>query len=246
MIKKILIIGGTQEGNKLANYFKEHNLEYIISYAGVVEEVYKKKFKKRVGGFGGKIGIFNFIKQNKITHVIDASHPFSQKISLNTYNVCKSYNIPIITYTRKPWFERKNDNWIKVGDFNESADYLKGEAKNVFLAIGKKNLQVFKKYPQHCYLLRVINNQDINNLFPNQKCIAYNSKLNVEEEIKILKKYKIEVIVSKNSGGNLAYNKIIAARKLKIPVVIISRPKSLRSKKIYTLESLLEWLNSEK
>ena len=107
-------------------------------------------------------------------------------------------------------------------------------------------MQVFKKYPQHCYLLRVINNKDINNFFPNQKCIAYNSKLNVEEEIKILKKYKIEIIVSKNSGGNLAYNKIIAARKLKIPVVIISRPKNMRLKKIYTLESLLEWLNSEK
>ena len=144
MIKKILIIGGTQEGNKLANYFENHDLEYIISYAGVVEEVYKKKFKKRVGGFGGTNGIFDFIKQNKITHVIDASHPFSLKISLNTFHVCKSYNIPIITYTRKPWVESKNDNWVKVRDFNESADYLKGEAKNVFLAIGKKICRFLK------------------------------------------------------------------------------------------------------
>ncbi len=218
-------------------------MEYIISYAGVIEEVYKKKFKKRVGGFGGKKGIFNFIKKNKITHVIDASHPFSLKISLNTSDVCKFNNIPIISFTRKPWSERKGDNWIKVENFSESTNYLKGKAKNIFLAIGKKNLPIYKKYPKHYYLLRVINNSNIKNFFPNQECITYNSALTIEEEIKILRKYKIDLIISKNSGGELAYKKIIAARELKIPVIIIARPKSLKLKKVYTFESVLDWLN---
>ena len=246
MIKKILIIGGTREGNKLASFFEDHNLKYIISYAGVIKEVFKKKFKKRVGGFGGRVGISDYIKKNKITHVIDASHPFSPKISLNTLNACKSNNTPIIRYTRKPWFKRKGDNWIKVKNFDESTDYLKGNAKNVFLAIGKKNLQTYKKHPQHCYLLRVINKINIKNFFPNQKCIAFNSTLTIEEEINILKRYKIELVVSKNSGGDLAYKKIIAARELKIPVIIIDRPKDLKLEKVYTFESVLKWLDFKK
>tara|TARA_B100000989_G_scaffold134153_1_gene99695 strand:+ start:787 stop:1527 length:741 start_codon:yes stop_codon:yes gene_type:complete len=244
MVKKILIIGGTNEGNKLASFFENHNFEYIISYAGIVEEVYKKKFRKRVGGFGGRIGILNFIKKNKITHVIDASHPFSSNISINTFNVCESCNIPIVNFTRKPWFKMKGDNWIKVKNFDESIKYLKGKPKNVFLAIGKKNLHIYKKCPQNFYLLRVINKQNIDNFFPNQEYITYDALYNVEEEIKILKNYKIEIIVSKNSGGELAYSKIVAARELKIPVIIIARPKSLTLKKVYDLESVLKWLDS--
>ena len=245
MVKKILIIGGTNEGNILASFLENHNFEYIISYAGIVEEVYKKTFRKRVGGFGGKTGILDFIKKNKITHVIDASHPFSIKISVNTFNVCESCNIPIVNFTRKPWAEKKGDNWIKVRNFEESVNHLKGKAKNVFLAIGKKNLHVYKKYSQHFYLLRVINNNNITNFFPNQKYITYDPSYNVKEEVKVLKNYKIDVIVSKNSGGELAYCKIVAARKLKIPVIIIARPKSLNLKKVYNLESVLRWLDSK-
>ena len=243
MFKKILIIGGTQEGNKLANYFENHNLNYIISYAGIVEQVYKKTLKKRVGGFGGKKGILDYIIKNKITHVIDASHPFSSKISKNTIHACKFANVPIINFSRKPWFKKKGDNWIRVKNFQESTYFLKGKSKNIFLAIGKKNLQVYQKYPQHFYLLRVLNNKDINNCFPNQKCITSEGIFSVEEDLKILKEYKIEIIISKNSGGNGAYSKIIAARQLNIPVIIISRPKSTRLKKVYNFESIIDWLN---
>ena len=54
---------------------------------------------------------------------------------------------------------------------------------------------------------------------------------------------KVEMIISKNSGGDGAYSKIIAARRLKIPIIIISRPKGVKTKKIYNFNSVMSWLN---
>ena len=51
------------------------------------------------------------------------------------------------------------------------------------------------------------------------------------------------MIITKNSGGNGAYSKIIAARQLNIPVVIISRPRTVSIKKVYDIASVLDWVN---
>ena len=243
MIKKILIIGGTQEGNNLAEIFHGCKLNYIISYAGIVDKVYEKTFKKRIGGFGGKIGMINYIRDNKISHVIDASHPFSSKISLNTMNACKALNIPVINYSRKPWFKKKGDNWIRVKNFYESTNYLRGKPKRIFLAIGRKNLDTYKEFSQNFFLLRFLESNTNNNFFQNQKCIISRGPFTVDDDLRILSRYRIEMIISKNSGGDGAYSKIIAARRLKIPIIIISRPKGVKTKKIYNFNSVMSWLN---
>lgn len=242
MIKKILIIGGTQEANKLAEIFHNYNYNYIISYAGIVNKVFEKGLKKRIGGFGGKNGLIDYIEKNKVTHVVDASHPFSNKISHNTVNACRSLNIPIINFARKPWYKCKNDNWIRVKNFKESTRYLTGNPKRIFLAIGQKNLGFYKDYSHHFYLLRLIEKRNRLIFFPNYKCIISKGPFLVNEDIAILKKYKIDMVITKNSGGKGAYSKIIAARELQIPIVVISRPRGTSIKKVYDSNSVLEWI----
>lgn len=243
MLKKILIVGGTQEGNKLAEVFHHHKYDYTISYAGIVDKVYEKKFKKRIGGFGGKNGIIEYIKNNNISHVVDATHPFSNKISSNTLKACKFLNIPIVNFSRKPWFKNKGDKWIRVKNFYESTQYLKRKSKRIFLAIGRKNLEFYKKFDHHFFLLRLLENKNNVSFFPNQKCIISKGPFTVKQDINILKKYSIEMIITKNSGGSGAYSKIIAARQLNIPVVIISRPRTVSIKKVYDIASVLDWVN---
>ena len=45
----------------------------------------------------------------------------------------------------------------------------------------------------------------------------------LEDERQLLQTYAIEAIVSKNSGGDATYAKIMAARELGLPVVMIQR-----------------------
>ncbi len=240
MKKKFLIIGGTQEGNLLAKYLENHNINYVISYLGIVRKVNKKKFNKRIGGFGGESGIKQYIKSNNITHVIDCSHPFSETISRNTFEACNFLNIPIVKYTRKPWYKKKGDIWTKLKNFQECLDLLKCPPKRIFLSIGRKNLHIFKPASHHFFLLRFIENINTS-FFPNQKYLISSGPHKVNEEKRILEKYKIESIITKNSGGS-SYSKITAARELKIPVLIISRPKSIKMKIFYDFHRLTKWI----
>lgn len=66
----------------------------------------------------------------------------------------------------------------------------------------------------------------------------------LDEERSLLKQYQIGGIVSKNSGGDATYAKIIATRELGIPVVMIQRPAIPPADSVADIESALTWLKN--
>ena len=80
---KVLIIGGTAEAKNLHFRLQEKKLFTILSYAGLTESIDKEIKNIRVGGFGGATGMSAFIKDESITNILDASHPFSKNITVN-------------------------------------------------------------------------------------------------------------------------------------------------------------------
>ena len=151
MKKNILIIGGTNEGNSLANLLKSININYTISFAGRVKFIKNNSLNSRIGGFGGASKLLEWIINNKISHVVDASHPFASVISLNVFNACISKKIPLIRLTRKSWEQTKNDKWINVNGYEEAANLLEREKKRVFLSIGRLNLNKFEICKQNFF-----------------------------------------------------------------------------------------------
>jgi precorrin-6A/cobalt-precorrin-6A reductase len=65
----------------------------------------------------------------------------------------------------------------------------------------------------------------------------------LEQERRLLNEYKIEAIVSKNSGGGATYAKIIAARDLGIPIVMVQRPAIPDGEKVASVEEAIAWLS---
>ena len=61
--------------------------------------------------------------------------------------------------------------------------------------------------------------------------------------VSLLKQFKIDLLISKNSGGNGAYSKIQAARKLKIPIIMMNRPVLPKVKEFTDFENVMKWLN---
>ena len=67
---------------------------------------------------------------------------------------------------------------------------------------------------------------------------------NIDDDISLIKKFKIDLIISKNAGGSGAFSKIQAARILKIPVIMIKRPKLPNVQEYYNLEETIKWLSN--
>ena len=64
-----------------------------------------------------------------------------------------------------------------------------------------------------------------------------------EAEIALLTKHAIGWIVSKDSGGT-AGAKIIAARKLGLPVVLVERPPSPAGPTVATVDAAIDWIET--
>ncbi|MEO9125459.1 MAG: precorrin-6A/cobalt-precorrin-6A reductase, partial [Microcoleus sp.] len=82
----------------------------------------------------------------------------------------------------------------------------------------------------------------LNTPIPNGKLLLARGPFTLEDERQLLLEYEIDTIVSKNSGGAATYAKIVAARELGIPVVMVQRPQIPDSEQVADVEEAISWL----
>ena len=123
-----------------------------------------------------------------------------------------------------------------------AAQALTPEPRRVFLSIGRQEVGAFQAAPQHDYLIRAVNAFDPG--LPRARVILARGPFELESELALLEREAIEVIVSKNSGTSATYAKILAARKLGLPVILVERPTLPEAEVARTLEQLVSWLDA--
>ena len=75
---RILILGGTAEARLLAARLEgDVRFSPLTSLAGVTARPGKIAGQVRTGGFGGVAGLRDFIGQERIALMVDATHPFA-------------------------------------------------------------------------------------------------------------------------------------------------------------------------
>lgn len=219
---KILILGGTREAVQLASKLVSEGHIVITSLAGRTKEPLPVAGETRIGGFGGIEGLASYLKENQIEKLIDATHPFAKQISSNALLAAECANTPLEVTTRPPWEPQDGDNWIEVDNLQEARDAIPKDAR-VLLALGRQHIDLFKLRDNVHYLVRMVDQPDIPLPLPNHKLLIGKPNLDWQEEANMLQAEDISHIVCRNSGGKGAYAKIEAARKLKLPVIMVVR-----------------------
>jgi len=240
---RALILGGTREARELASLIAQSpHVEALLSLAGRTSAPLESALPMRIGGFGGVAGLMRFLVENAIDRVVDATHPFAAQISANAREACAALGLPLAVLARPPWRRREGDRWIEVAD-NESAAKALGEApRRVFLTIGRLGVAAFHAAPQHDYLIRSIEAPAPAELPPLAQLILARGPFDLDEEIALLRDRRIDVVVSKNSGGPLTYAKIEAARRLGLEVVMIAPPQGEGALALAALEDAAAFL----
>lgn len=195
----------------------------------------------RVGGFGGVDGLRQYIRDNAITHVVDATHPFAAQMSRNAMAACDGADIPIVALTRPAWIPQEGDHWQHVPDIPAAVAALEGPARRVFLAVGRMHLQDFAAQPQHHYLLRLVDEPEGLPL-PHTDVVMSRGPFTVEADLALIKNHGSELVVSKNAGGSGARAKLDAARQLGVPVLMIDRPVLKARQELSSVAQVLDWL----
>ena len=223
MPEKILILGGTAEAAKLAVELVAAGHDVTTSLAGRTREPVPVAGKTRIGGFGGADGLAQYLRVEKFGRLIDATHPFAQRISANAKRAAELAGIAFEQHVRPAWPRQPGDNWIEVSSLEQARDALPSGAQ-VLLAIGSQYLQIFSTRADVHFVIRRIDPPGPLPFEDYELVIARPGT--IDEETTLLRGKRITHVVCRNSGGDAAYAKIEAARELGIPVIMIARPKS--------------------
>ena len=239
---RILLLGGTSEASELARALAQRGADAVFSYAGRTARPVAQPLPTRVGGFGGCAGLQAFLQAENVRQVIDATHPFASGMSRNAQAACAALGVDLVTYQRPPWQAGAGDIWHHVSDMQAAVAALPEAPARVFLAIGKQALALFSARSQHRYLLRLVDAPQDVPLRHWQAEIA-RGPFDVPGDIALMRAHRIQLIVAKNAGGDGAMAKLVAARELGLPVILVDRPVAPAGTVLTGLEQVLHWLD---
>lgn len=242
--KRILLIGGTEEARRLNAILEDlENVKLVTSLAGRTANPAKLRGHVITGGFGGADGLANFLGQNKIQWVIDASHPYAAKITQTVASVCRAKEISYVRFNRLPWETVAGDQWISVPSIEQAAAALTDYAR-IFLSVGRQELAQFADLTDKFFLVRTIEKVPFEPDGSETIFIRERGPFQIEDEIRLMRQYRLNVVVSKNSGSASTYAKIVAARTLQLPVIMIDRPILPSMTTMTSIEDIMSLISS--
>lgn len=239
----ILILGGTAEAITLAEQASS-SFDVTYSLAGRTRNpALPGDVSVRSGGFGGTEALEAWIRDNQIRAVIDATHPFADNIARNAAAACARAGIPRLKLVRPAWVRQHGDDWRPADNTAHAAELTPKTGRRAFLSIGRQELKVFSELAGTHLVVRSIDPPAEDDLPPGATYLTGRGPFTVADEIALLRTHEIDVVVSKNAGGDATYAKIAAARESGLPVIMIGRPAMPTGDVAETVDAALAWLN---
>ena len=240
---KLLILGGSGEAADLARALDgDARYDVTLSLAGRTSEPVALPGKLLTGGFGGAEGLTRVLAEDRFDLLIDATHPFARQMKANAIEASKIAGTKFLAIRRPPWVQSEGDRWIMVTSLEAAAVAIGKDPRRVFLTTGRMELAPFRSAPQHLYIVRSVEAPSPAELPPRVELITARGPFNFDDERALLDAHKIEVIVTKNSGGAGAAAKLDAARALSLPVIMVERPDLPEAPSVETVADALLWL----
>lgn len=200
------------------------HLPVILSLAGRTANPARQPVPVRTGGFGGADGLARYLKIEGISLLIDATHPYANQISGNAVIATQKTGVPLLSLHRPGWEKATGDHWVETADTAAAVRSLGHDPQTVFVALGRQEVGPLSLAPQHRYIVRSVDPIDPPLDLPNVTYLLARGPFPEEEERALLEREAVTAILCKNSGGDATYGKILAARALKIPVHMVTRP----------------------
>ncbi len=241
-----MLLGGTGEALALARRLADDaRFSSLYSVAGRTRApVLPEGLESRSGGFGGAAGLAVFLKDGQFDLLVDATHPFAAQISANAAAASEKAGMPLLSLRRPGWSAREGDRWQAVPHMEAAARALGPQPRRVLLTIGQLELAPFRAEPQHHYVIRSVEPPPEALLPPDCTCLTARGPFALEGELDLLASQRIDCLVTKNSGGSATEAKLVAARQLGLPVIMVERPVlPVVGSTVISVEAALGWLD---
>ncbi|RII20667.1 Precorrin-6A reductase [Streptomyces sp. YIM 130001] len=220
----VLILGGTTEARRLAGLLHgTPGLTVTSSLAGRVASPRLPPGEVRIGGFGGTDGMAAWLRDHRVDALIDATHPFAGTIGFHAAAAAAVARVPLLALRRPGWDPVAGDVWHDATSLAHAAELLPGLGRRVFLTTGRLGLAAFAGLTDLWFLVRSVDPPGPP-FPPRTEVLLDRGPFTLDGEREVLRQRRIDVVVTKDSGGAATAPKLTAAREAGVPVVVVRRP----------------------
>ena len=247
-MKTVLILGGTMEGRTLAENLERTlggRIRILTSRAGLVEPSRPLAGEPREGNFADSMELGDFIRGEGVALVVDATHPYAAGISALATAACARAEVPKLQLVRAPWRQPPGSKWLRFKDMAACAEALPTFAQRVFLAIGSRGPRAFEGIDGIHFVARMIVEPEIPFDIPSLEVVLARPPFDAEGEKALMRRYDIDTLVTKNSGGEATAAKIEAAGDIGVKICCIDRPAPEPGDRAVTVADAQAWIEAE-
>ncbi|GAA2459693.1 cobalt-precorrin-6A reductase [Streptomyces glaucus] len=220
----VLILGGTTEARRLAAELAARpGVRVTTSLAGRVSRPGALDGDVRTGGFGGADGLAAWLRERHVDALVDATHPFAESITANAARAAAATGVPAVVLRRPGWRPGPGDRWHPVASLAAAAELLPRLGRRVLLTTGRLGLAAFAHLTGLHFVARSVEPPEPP-MPPDTHVLLARGPFTVAGETELLRGHRIDVLVTKDSGGRATAAKLTAARDLGLPVVVVRRP----------------------
>lgn len=245
MTASLLILGGTAEAADLAGILAgTEGLRVVSSLAGRTASPRLPPGECRIGGFGGESGLADYLRREAVTMVVDATHPFADRMGWNAARACAALGMPLLRLQRPAWTAGPKDHWTEVENWDEAIPILRRMSKRVFLAVGRQELSAFAGLGDLWFLLRFAEEVPPCPAPARFTLVADRGPFTPAGERALLLAHDVDTIVCRNSGGDAARAKLVAAAELDLPVIMRRRPPRPEGPRVEAAAEAAAWVST--
>ena len=242
--RRILVLGGTHEARLVAGALDASGVPVTSSLATRTASARLPAGDVRMGGFGGHEGLAAWITAHNVAAVLDATHPFAERIAGSAARACAATGTSLLRLERPGWTQQPDDRWHWVDDLPQAAAAIAPLGTRVLLTTGRQGLSAFASTASAWFLVRCIEPPDPP-LPPRHQLLLDRGPYAVEGELALIDEHRLDLVVTKDSGGDHTAAKLEAARRRSLPVLIVRRPPRPAATTVFTVEAAVDWAREQ-
>lgn len=222
----------------------EPGLHVVSSLAGRLAAPHPPAGEVRSGGFGGAAAMADWLRERTPALVVDATHPFAAQVSAHAVTAAQASASALLRLQRPGWQAQPGDRWWRAPSLAAAADLVPALGRRPLLTTGRQGLAVFTEHPAWAALDPLVRCVEP----PSAPVTARTTVLlargpfTLAGELALLREHHVDVLVTKDSGGEQTRAKLDAARDLGLPVVVVDRPEVPPAPSVATVEEAVAWV----
>lgn len=236
-----LVMGGAREAHGLITALVARRRQVIASLPEPERMFDAFPVPTRVGAFDTKDAFSDWAQAHHVSTVIDASHAFDDHICEMVSSFCTRHALRYLRLLRPPWRQTVRDRWRPVATVRQAALSIPQGAR-AFTNTGWLTLPDYADFKGQRLFMRQTHAPSAAPPYAFVEFVEGHPPFSQFQEQALFTELGITHLICRNVGGAASMSKLLAARALEIPVLMIARkPPQVPHAVVDTVAEALAW-----